>query len=285
MLIDPVSLGVAAVSTGLNLATGSAQAKAKAQDYKNQRAYQSAVARFNQWQAGLNVRLSNAQAQQQYWQETVNYNQSLGYLSQLRSFELAKEASQADVVGQTRAAAGAEFVVNSEALAQQQQEAGMAEAVAFQQYQYRILQQSSAYQALAQEGNTADRFVADFARQMGDYQTLSEINEGLRSRQYKRDQLSQVVQFLNAYNSQPFYQKQQYQDPIAPYPPLPALLAPAAPSMTGAAPGGMGVLQTGSALLGGFNTYTNTASAVRNLAAGGTVNGKTTGGTVNGKTN
>lgn len=265
MLIDPISLGVAAVSTGLNLASGIAGNRAAQQDYKNQRAFQSAAARFNQWQASLNARLSNAAAQQQYWQQTVEYNQSLAYVHQLRNYELAKESRQADVVGQVRASAGAEFVVNSEAIAQQYQEVGMQEAFAFQQYQYRILQQSAAYQALAQEGNTADRFVNDFARQMGDYQTLSDINEGLRSRQYKREQLSSVARYLNAYNSQPFYQKQQYQDPIAPYPPLPALLTPAPPSMTGTAPGGYGPLQAGTALLGGVNTYMSTANMLGKL--------------------
>ena len=118
---------------------------------------------------------------------------------------------------------------------------------------------------MAQDGNTADRFVNDFARQMGDYQTLSEINEGLRDRQYKRDQLGNVARYLNADNSQPFYEKQQYQDPIAPYPPMPALLTPAAPSMTGAAPGGMGALGVGTALLGGVNTYMSTASMLGKL--------------------
>jgi len=265
--LDPISLGISAVSTGLNLFSGIAQNKAKQQEYKNQRAYQGATAQFNQWQASLNARLSNAAAQQQYWQDTVSHNQSLAYVHQLRNFELTKEANQASVVGQTRAAAGAEFMVNSEAMAQQYQEVGMQEAVAFQQYQYRLLQQSAAYQALAQEGNTADRFVNDFARQMGDYQTLSEINEGLRNRQYKRDQLGNVARYLNAYNSQPFYEKQQYQDPIAPYPPMPALLTPAAPSMTGAAPGGVGPLQVGTALLGGVNTYMTTASALGKLKA------------------
>jgi hypothetical protein len=265
MLIDPISLGVAAVSTGLNLFSGIAQNKAQQQEYKNQRAYQSATAQFNQWQSSLNTRLSNAAAQQQYWQDTVSHNQNLAYVGQMRNFELTKEANQAGVVGQTRAAAGAEYVVNSEAIAQQYQEVGMQEAVAFQQYQYRLLQQSSAYQALAQEGNTADRFVNDFARQMGDYQTLSEINEGLRNRQYKRDQLSQVTRYLSAYNSQPFYEKQQYQDPIAPYPPLTALLTPAAPSMTGVAPSGMGALGVGTSLLGGVNTYMSTAAAIKKL--------------------
>ena len=262
---DPVSLGVSAVSTGLSLFSGIAQNKAKQQEYKNQRAYQSATAKFNQWQSSLNARLSDATAQQQYWQDTVSSNQSLAYVHQLRNFELTKEGNQASVVGQTRAAAGAEFMVNSEAMAQQYQEVGMQEAVAFQQYQYRLLQQSSAYQAMAQDGNTADRFVNDYARQMGDYQTLSEINEGLRSRQYKRDQLGNVARYLNAYNNQPFYEKQQYQDPIAPYPPLPTLMTPAAPSMTGPAPGGVGPLQVGTALLGGVNTYMSTASMLGKL--------------------
>lgn len=269
MLLDPISLGIAGVTTGLSLFAGNAANRAKQQDYKDQRRLQSATTKFNQWQAALSTRLTNATAQQQYWQQTVEYNQSLAYLHQLRNFELLREAQQADVVGQTRSAAGAEFVVNSEAVAQQYQEVGMQEAVALQQYQYRILQQSAAYQALAQEGNTVDRFVSDFARQTGDYETLSEINEGLRRRQYKRDQLSNVARYLNAYNNQPFYQKQQYQNPIAPYPPLPALLTPAPPSVTGAPPGGTGALQVGTMLLGGLGTYSSTANAANQLRTGG----------------
>ena len=265
MIIDPISAGIAVVSTGLGLASGSAQASARQYDYENSRAYQRATARFNVWQSGLNARLSNAASQQQFWQDTVSHNQSLAYVYQLRNFELAKEAQQADVVGQTRAAAGAEFIINSEATSQQYQEVGMQEAIALQQYQYRILQQSAAYQAIAGDGNTTDRFVNDFARQMGDYEALSQINEGLRSRQYKRDQLSNVARYLNAYNNQQFYQKQQYQDPIAPYPALPALLTPAAPSMTGAPPAGLGLLDIGTSLLGGVNTYLGTASATKGL--------------------
>lgn len=265
MVIDPISAGIAAISTGLGLAGGVAQSNARQYDYENSRAYQRATARFNLWQSGLNARLSNAASQQQYWQDTVNHNQSLAYVYQLRNFELAREAQQADVVGQARAAAGAEFMVNSEAMAQQYQEVGMQEAIALQQYQYRMLQQSAAYQAMAGDGNTVDRFVNDYARQMGDYQALSEINEGLRSRQYKREQLSSVARYLNAYNNQQFYQKQQYQDPIAPYPALPALLTPAAPSMTGAAPAGIGLLDIGTSLLGGVNTYLGTASAIKGL--------------------
>jgi len=267
--MDPITLAIAAAQVGLSLAGSSAKNKAQQQAYKDQRAYQSATANFNQFQAALNTRLNNAAAQQQYWQQTVQYNQSLAYVNQLRNFELAKEAQQADVVGQTRASAGAEFAVNSEAVAQQYQEVGMQEAVAFQQYQYRLLQQSAEYQAMAQEGNTADRFVNDFARQMGDYQTLADINEGLRNRQYKREQLSSVTRYLNAYNSQPFYQKQQISDPIAPYPPLPTLMTPPPPSMTGAAPGGgIGVFEAGSALLGGVQTYMTTQGAINGLNAG-----------------
>lgn len=273
MVFDPIAAGIAAVSTGLSLAGGIAQSSAKQYDYENSRAYQRATARFNTWQSGLNARLSNAASQQQFWQDTVNHNQSLAYVYQLRNFELAKEAQQADVVGQARAAAGAEFMVNSEAMAQQYQEVGMQEAIALQQYQYRILQQSASYQAMAGDGNTVDRFVGDFARQMNDYEALSQINEGLRSRQYKRDQLSNVARYLNAYNNQQFYQKQQYQDPVAPYPPLPALLTPAAPSMTGAPPAGFGLLDIGTSLLGGVNTYLDTASAIKGLGTASAIKG------------
>jgi hypothetical protein len=134
-----------------------------------------------------------------------------------------------------------------------------------QQAQYRMLQQSSAFQAMASEGQSVDRIVNNFTRQMGDYETLATINEGLRTRQYKRDQLSQITQYLSQYNSQDLYKAMERMDPIAPFPPLPSLLTPPPPSMTGAAPGGVSALNIGSAVLGGVSTYLNTAAAIKRL--------------------
>ena len=116
------------------------------------------------------------------------------------------------------------------------------------------------------EGASSDRIVNNFARQAGDYQTLQSINEGLSKRQYSRDQLSRVTNYLSQYNSQAFYEAQDRWDPIAPYPPLPTLVAPPPPSMVGGAPGNAGLgIGIGTAILGGANAYLNTASAIKNL--------------------
>ena len=229
--------------------------QAKKQDYINQKAFQGANSQFASWQASFNKRVADANAQYNYWQETVNYNQNLAYSRSLQNYELLKEIRQAEVVGQTRAAAGANFVQSSDALSQQMSEAAMQDAVAYQQYQVAALKARSRVLASDQEGNSIDRLVNDYARQVGDYQSIQEINEGLRTRQYNRQQAGQVAQYLSQYNSQSFYEAQPYMEPIAPFAPLPSLLAAPAPTMTGAAPSGAATaLNIGTSILGGVQT-------------------------------
>lgn len=263
--IDPVSLGVAAVSTGLSFLTANAQEQARQQEYLNQTAFQNATTQFNQWQAGFNADMQNLNNQYSYWASTVDYNQKLAYTQQLRNYEFAKEIDQASRVAQTRASAGTGYAVNAAAIQQQLQERGMQEAVAIQQFAYRALQSSAAFQASMQEGKSSDRYVANYARQMGDYKTLKSIEQGLRERQYNRDQLAQVTRYLNEYNSQTFYEKQPYLDPIAPFPPLPTMVTPPPPSMTGSAPASMSALNAGTAVLGGVNAYFGTAAKIKAL--------------------
>jgi hypothetical protein len=251
--VIPIAFG--AVQAGLSLFGASAQAKAQQQEYLNQKGFQDANSRFAQWQAEFNARISDANGKYKYWTDTVNYNQSLAYTRGLRNFELLKEVRQAEIVGQTRAAAGASFVQDSEAISQAFSEASMQDAVAAQQYQWRAMQARASVQAMDREGQSVDRIVNDFARQQGDFETLQQINEKLRSRQYTREQAGQVAQYLNRWNSQQFYQEQQYQDPIAPFAPLPTLIQPPPPSMTGAGPsGGATALNVGTALMGGAQT-------------------------------
>lgn len=266
MLIDPISLGIAGVSTGLGLFQASAEAKARQQDYLNQAAFQSASSKFNQWQAAFNAKNRNLDAQYGYWVQTLDYNQQRAYTSQLRSYDLAQEIKQAEVVNQTRVSAGLNYVMGAEALSQRFAEEGMQQAVAMQQAQYRMLQNSSAFQAGMQEGASSDRLVNDFARQMGDMQTLTNINQKLSERQYKRDQLGRVVNYLNEYRSQDFFEVQERWDPIAPWAPLPSLVQPPPPSMIGARPGGLSALNVGTQLLGGVSTYINTAQQIKQLA-------------------
>ena len=260
----PVLFGAA--NAGLGILGASASAKAQKQDYLNQTAFQDANSKFAQWQAGFNAKLTDANAQYKYWAETVNYNQQLAYTNSLRNFELIKSIRQAEVVGQTRTAAGAAFVQDSDAISQAYQEASMQEAVAMQQYRWRALQARASVQAMGQEGRSVDRIVNDYARQQGDYETLQQINQGIRTRQYSREQAGQVTQYLNRWNSQQFYEEQPYIDPIAPFAPLPTLLTPPPPSMTGAAPSGAAsALNIGTAVLGGVQSGLSMAGQLKGL--------------------
>jgi hypothetical protein len=264
--MDPFSIGLGIANAGLGVIGKVAEYQGQKQDYLNQKAFQSANSQFAQWQAGFNARLTDANAQFKYWTETVNYNQQRAYTNSLRNFELIKSIRQAEVVGQTRAAAGASFVQDSQAVSQAYQEASMQEAVAMQQYRWRALQGRASVQAMNQEGRSIDRIVNDYARQEGDYMTLMAINQKLRARQYTREQAAQVAQYLSRWNSQQFYEEQPYIDPIAPFAPLPTLLTPPPPSMTGSGPSaGAAVLNIGKEVLGGINTAMSMSNQLRSL--------------------
>lgn len=270
MILDPISLGISAVSTGLGLFGANAQAKAQQQEYKAQRSFQEATNKFAKWQSDLNARFQDAASQQQYWQATLQHNQQLAYVHQLQNFELAKQASQADLVASTRAAAGAEFVGNSEAMAAQFQEAAMQELVAQQQYHWRALQGRASVMAMDQQGQSVDRLINNYAKQAGDYDSIAAINRKLQDKQYTRQQAASVGRYLSQWNSQSFYEPTRYIEPMAPFVPLPALMMPSAPSTTGVAPsGGIGALGIGTALLGGVNTYMQSQQGAKRAAQAG----------------
>lgn len=260
---EPIS---AIASAGLGAIQAIAGYQAQKQDYVNQKAFQSANSQFASWQAGFNARITDANAQHKYWAETVNYNQQKAYTHSLRNFELIKSVRQAEMVGQTRAAAGSAFVQDSDAISQSYQEASMQEAVAMQQYSWRALQARASVQAMNQEGKSIDRIVNDYARQEGDYATLMEINQKLRTRQYNREQAGQVAQYLNRWNSQQFYEEQPYIDPVPPFAPLPTLLMPAPPSMIGSGPSaGAMALNIGTSILGGVQTGLSMGAQLKGL--------------------
>ena len=265
MGFDPISAGVSALSFGLNLMQQDAEDKARQQDYLNQVAFQDATTQFNQWQASFNAQTTDLNNQYSYWAETVNYNQQSVYAKQLTNYEFARELAQAETVMETRVSAGMDYVMQQEALQAQLQERGMQEAIALQQYQYRALQASAAYQASGQEGKSMDRYVQNFARQAGDYAAISQINQGIRERQYTRSQIGALTNYLSQYNSQDFYVKSPIQEPIAPFAPLPTMVTPPGPSMRGAPPSNNAALGVATAGLGAFNTYMSTASKVREL--------------------
>ena len=268
-MIDPISIAFGAAQAGLGLLGAGAEGAAARQDHANQVAFQNANTTFARWQAGFNARVADANAQYNYWQETVNYNQNLAYSRSLRNYETLKAIAQADVVGQTRSAAGAAFVGNTQAINQQAAEAGMREAVALQQYQVAALKARGRARASEQEGATIDRLLNDYVRQVGDYQAIQAINEGFRTRQFSREQAAQVAEYLSRYNSQTFYQEQPYMEPVAPFAPLPALLEAPAPTMTGSAPGGAATaLRMGGALLGGVNAGLEMAGTLKKFRGG-----------------
>jgi hypothetical protein len=266
VVIDPISLAFGAANMGMGIMGGMASQAAQQQEYVNQRAFQDANNKFAMWQAGFNARVNDANNQYKYWAETVNYNQGLAYTNALRNVELLKAGRQADVVGQTRAAAGSSYLLDSEAISQQFAEASMQEAVAMQQYRWRALQNRASVQALNQEGKSVDRLVNDYARQVGDYETLQAINQGIRGRQYTREQAGRVAQYLSQWNNQQFYEEQGYIDPIPPFAPLPTLIQPGGPSMTGSGPSSAaGALNIGTAVMGGVNSAFSMQSTLNSL--------------------
>lgn len=268
MAVDPISLGVAVASAGLNFFGSQNKAAAAKQDYVNQTAYQDATSEFNSWQASFNAQTRDLNNQYSYWGETLNYNQRAIYSGQLTNYQFAQEMRQAQNVIDTRVSAGQAYAAEAEALQAAVTQRGMQEAVALQQYQYRALQASSSFRAAAQEGKSMDRYVRNFARQAGDANSIAQINTRLRNGQYKREQMSAITKYLSRYNSQNFYIKSPIQEPTMPFAPLPTMVTPPGPTMRGAAPTSNTFLTAGNALLGGANTYLNVAGQIKALKDG-----------------
>lgn len=267
---------MALIAGGINAASGALGAFGKNaaanQKYADDLAFQQANNRFSSWQAGLNAKVADANAQYKYWESTFNYNQSQAFANSQRNVEFMKEAEQARVVFETRANAGAAYVSDSSAISDGYMEAEMAAAVAQQQYTWRAMQARSSVQALNVEGNSVDRMVNNYAMQLGDQMTLEAINKGIRDRQYTRSQAGAVTQYLNRYNSQSFYDPTEVLDPIKPFPPLPTMISPPPPSRVGAPPSQAAFLTNlgtaaMSGMAAGFSTYSS-MSALKTPSAG-----------------
>jgi hypothetical protein len=262
------------ISAVLGVTQGIASGAAAEQKYVNDLAFQDANTEFAAWNADFTKTYTDALSQQQYWQQTVNYNQNLAYTKSLQNYELVKAYNQTEFVGQTRQAAAGNFVRSSKALSQAMAERSMQDAVALQQYNVAALKGRASVRASGQEGASIDRLINDYARQAGDMATIMQINQGLRNRQYNREQAGAVANYLSQYNSQDFYQMQPYMEPIAPFAPLPALLAPAAPTMTGSGPSGAGAaLKIGENLVGAAATGVSTYSSLSQWTGSGKTGG------------
>ena len=267
---DAIALGISAVSTGMGMAGAGAQAAQQKQSYKDQLAYQKASDKYARWSAKINTRVANTQSKYRYWAELVNYNQNLSYVNQLRNYELAKAYRQAEVVRFTRTAAMADYAQQAQALSEGIREQAAQDAVSAYQYAHQAMKAQAAVTATGQEGNSVDRLVNDYARQLGDFQALQQINQNFRDRQYTREQASAVANYLSRYNSQQFYEPTPYQDPIRPFAPLPTLTMPQPPSMTGAGPSQMAAnLTMGNAVLGGINTGLNVWQGLQQFTSSG----------------
>lgn len=255
---------------GANIALGLGQTflgyQAKQQQYRADKAFQDANSKFASWQAGFNAKVNDANSQYKFWQETVNYNQELAAVGQKRIVETSRAMAQAELVAETRAAAGAEFMQDSAALTDAYTEQEMAAAMAQKQYQWRALQARSSVRALGREGRSVDRLVNDYARQEGDYMAIEAINEGIRANAYTRAQQRELADYLSKWNSQQFYEEQVFMDPIAPFPPLPTLMAPAPPSRTGQPPSLAAALLSGAtSVLSGVETGIDTTYKLNQL--------------------
>ena len=266
VVITPMMLaGGQAVLSGVQ---GFLGYQAKQQDYLNQRAQQKASAEFAQWTASNQARTQDLNNQYSYWQAQINHGQELAYAGQMRSFELSKAINQAEVVSRTRASAGSNYEQNSAALADAFAQQSMADAISMMQYKQQALRQQASVTASGREGLNVDRYIVDYARQVGDMETMRQLNEGFRERQFTRDQAGQIANYLNQYNSQQLYEAQDVLDPIAPFPPLATLVNPAGPSFTGAAP------SAGSAFLGTAINAANNALGTYNMAKSWTNSGR-----------
>tara|TARA_R100000234_G_scaffold13313_2_gene7412 strand:+ start:4259 stop:5035 length:777 start_codon:yes stop_codon:yes gene_type:complete len=256
--MGPVGFGV--VSGGLNFLSGIANYQAQRQDYVNKLAYKKASDQFATWSARQQASQADINNQYKFWGEKINYGQNLAYTNSLRNYELSKAIVSAEEVARARSSAGADYLSTSQAFAEGFQQEAMADAVALFQFKVQALKARSSIAAGNTAGPSVDRLMNDYARQVGDFTTLKRINDGFKESQYTRQQAGAVSQYLNQYNSQQFYQQQEYLDPIPPFAPLPTLIGPAGPSMVGGGPSaGAGLL---GAVAGGVSAGVSTYGAL-----------------------
>ena len=234
IVISPLVL--AGASGGLSFLQGMMGHQARAQDHVNQVAMQKASDEFAGWTASRNAQQQDLNNDYAFWQQKINWGQDVVHANQLRNYELSKSIQQAENVFRTRASAGADYAQASAAITDEFAQQSMADAVSLMQYKQQALRSQASVMAGGTEGQSVDRYINDYARQLGDMETMKELNQQFRERQFTRDQAGQVAQYLNRYNSQQLYERQDIQDPIMPFAPLPTLINPAGPSFTGAAP-------------------------------------------------
>lgn len=268
-VLGALSLGLGAASFLTGQKADAARAGQERQNYRDQLKFQEANDTYARFMAKINAKTTDTEKQYRYWSETVNYNQNLAYVNQLRNWEVVKGVRQAQLVAKTRTASLADYSGQAKALSAQLQEAATADAVSYMQFVHQGAKARGTLMATEREGKSMDRLIGDYARQVEDFQTVQRINRGFRENQYTRAQASQIAQHLSRYNSQQFYEAQPYQDPLPPFQPLPTLVMPQAPSMTGAGPANMSGINTMSNLLGSVNTGLSLYSGLKQFTSSG----------------
>ena len=255
VVITPLVGGL--ITGGLSVMQGALGYQAQRQQYLNEVTYKKATDEFSRWSAGMRARVGNLNNQYAYWQQKINHGQEMAYANSVRNFELSNVIASAEEVFRARSSSGTNYLQGSEAIGQAFAQQAMADAVSMHQYNAQALQASAAVQAAAQEGRSTDRLINDYARQVGDMETLMEINQSFKDRQYTREQAGLIAKYLNEYNSQKVYEAQTVLDPIMPFAPLPTLIDPTPPSYVGAAPSATtAFLGTAINAVGqGFSTY------------------------------
>jgi hypothetical protein len=264
------ALALGGLQAGMGAAASRSAYDQQVQNYNDAKKFQKVSDKYAGWSAKINARVSNTSAKYKHFADLVQYNQDKSYINQLRNYELVKGINQAKLVQETRTSAMSDYVLKSQALSEGIREEATADAVAYYQYMQQGVRARSAVMANETEGASSDRIYQDYARQVGDMATLQQINRKFKERQFTREQAGQIAEYLSRYNSQDFYQQQPYQDPIRPFAPMPTLVMPPPPSMTGAGPSAAAAnLNTASAILGGIQTGFSSYSFLNGLTGGG----------------
>ena len=257
------------VQLGLGFLQGRSQAAAYKQKYINDVAYKTAQDEYSQWAANLQAQQTNINQDYSYWQERLNYGQQQRHAYNLRAVEISKSIAQADVVAETRTKASLGFLQRSQAIKARHEQESMSEAMSLYHTKVQGLRARAAAGALGANGiGMVDAIQRDYARQVGDKATISQINQNLRDGQYTREQAGNIAQYLSEFNSQKFYQEQEILDPLPPFPPIPALVGAVPPSMVGSPPSSSAAMLSGIA--GGFSAGLNTYVGLKGIATGGT---------------
>ena len=260
MAIDPVIGGIA---TGLlGYGQGIAESNARRQAHADSVAFQEVETEYAGWIAEVQRDEQDLNNQYTFFQERVNWGQDNIYVAGLRNYELSKAINQSKVVADTRISAAADYINQSDAINAAAAEQAMADAMS--SYHYKLQGLRMAASAEAGGVGMIDRIQQDFSRQVGDMNTMQAISQQFKDRQLTRQQAGAIATYLARYNSQQFYEVQEYQDPLMPFAPLPTLVSPIPPSMTGAAPSAsMGAF---SAIAGGVGQGLNTYTGLEALA-------------------